>query len=135
MTDIIDDEIDLSSLSDEELTLQMHDDLYDGMLDEICEGTNILLGRGWGPKRVLDEFVVRQCAKVDFVFVCVGHVSRVLLLVASEQSEIAHVFSGLSRPICASENNSQESHLVSLPHVRSERAFPHLPKQPDYYDH
>jgi methylmalonyl-CoA mutase cobalamin-binding domain/chain len=58
MTDINEDEIDLSSLSDEELTLQMHDDLYDGMLDEICEGTNILLARGWGPDKVLNDALV-----------------------------------------------------------------------------
>ena len=43
------DELDLASLSDEELTEQMHNDLYDGMAAEIVEGTNILLGRGWGP--------------------------------------------------------------------------------------
>ena len=48
-------EIDLAALSDDELVEQMHDDLYDGMADEIVEGTNILLGRGWarrqGPQR------------------------------------------------------------------------------------
>jgi len=68
MTDIDDDEIDLSSLSDEELTLQMHDDLYDGMLDEICEGTNILLGRGWSPKKVLDEALVAGMTIVGIDF-------------------------------------------------------------------
>jgi len=68
MTDIIDDDIDLSALSDEELTLQMHDDLYDGMLDEICEGTNILLGRGWGPKKVLDEALVAGMTIVGIDF-------------------------------------------------------------------
>ena len=44
-----DAEIDLSALPDDELTSQMHSDLYDGMADEIAEGTNLLLGRGWGP--------------------------------------------------------------------------------------
>ena len=29
----------------------MHDDLYDGLADEITEGTNILLGRGWSRRR------------------------------------------------------------------------------------
>ena len=33
------DELDLNSLSDEDLVLQMHDDLYDGLADEIAEGT------------------------------------------------------------------------------------------------
>ena len=37
------EEIVLSELSDEELVLQMHDDLYDGLNDEIVEGVNILL--------------------------------------------------------------------------------------------
>jgi methylmalonyl-CoA mutase cobalamin-binding domain/chain len=68
MTDIIDDDIDLSALPDEELTVQMHDDLYDGMLDEICEGTNILLGRGWLPKRVLDEALVAGMTIVGIDF-------------------------------------------------------------------
>ena len=40
-----DDEIILEELDDDELVLQMHDDLYDGMKDEIVEGVNILLNR------------------------------------------------------------------------------------------
>ena len=68
MTDINDDEIDLNSLSDEELTLQMHDDLYDGMLDEICEGTQILLDRGWGPEKVLNEALVAGMTIVGIDF-------------------------------------------------------------------
>ena len=47
----IDDEIILADLPDDELTAQMHDDLYDGLADEIAEGTNLLLGRGWDPSR------------------------------------------------------------------------------------
>ena len=47
------DEIILSELEDDELVLQMHDDLYDGMKEEIEEGVNILLGRGWAPYKVL----------------------------------------------------------------------------------
>src|SRR4029079_2089946 len=50
-----DAEIDLAALSDEELTEQMHNDLYDGMAAEIVEGTNILLSRGWSATRVLDD--------------------------------------------------------------------------------
>ncbi len=34
-----DDEIILSELSDDELVQQMHDDLYDGLKEEIEEGT------------------------------------------------------------------------------------------------
>jgi methylmalonyl-CoA mutase cobalamin-binding domain/chain len=63
-----DQELDLASLADEELVAQMHDDLYDGMADEIAQGTNILLGRGWGPDRVLNEALVEgmRIVGVDF---------------------------------------------------------------------
>ncbi len=63
-----DEEIDLSALNDEELAAQMHDDLYDGLADEITEGTNILLGRGWGPDRVLAEALVEgmRIVGIDF---------------------------------------------------------------------
>ncbi len=43
------DDFDLSSLDDDELAQQMHDDLYDGLKDEIEESVNILLERGWAP--------------------------------------------------------------------------------------
>ncbi len=52
------DDIVLSELDDEELVQQMHDDLYDGLKEEIEEGTNILLERGWAPYRVLTEALV-----------------------------------------------------------------------------
>lgn len=58
MTDNDNDDIDLKALSDDELVEQMHDDLYDGLLDEICEGTQILLDRGWGPEKVLNDALV-----------------------------------------------------------------------------
>ena len=62
------EELDLDSLSDEELVKQMHDDLYDGLREEIEEGTNILLGRGWTPKKVLDEALVEgmRIVGIDF---------------------------------------------------------------------
>ena len=53
-----DDEIDLAALSDDDLVLQMHDDLYDGLKEEIAEGTTILLDRGWGPDKVLNTALV-----------------------------------------------------------------------------
>ncbi|MCF3973148.1 corrinoid protein [Paracoccus salsus] len=53
-----DDEIILSELSDEELVQQMMDDLYDGLRDEIEEGVNILLERGWTPYDVLTKALV-----------------------------------------------------------------------------
>ena len=61
-------EIDLSALPDDELVTQMHDDLYDGLAPEIAEGTNILLGRGWAPDRVLNEALVggMRIVGIDF---------------------------------------------------------------------
>jgi len=59
MNDQYDDEdIILSELPDDELVEQMHDDLYDGLAEEIDEGTRILLDRGWSATRVLDEALV-----------------------------------------------------------------------------
>ncbi|WGV18161.1 B12-binding domain-containing protein [Fuscovulum ytuae] len=52
------DEIILSELSDDELVLQMHDDLYDGLKEEIEEGVNILIERGWAPYDVLTKALV-----------------------------------------------------------------------------
>jgi len=54
----VEDDIILADLSDEELVEQMQDDLYDGLADEIVEGTEILLSRGWDATRVLDEALV-----------------------------------------------------------------------------
>jgi 5-methyltetrahydrofolate--homocysteine methyltransferase len=53
-----DEDIDLGSLSDDELVEQMHDDLYDGLEEEIAEGTQIFLDRGWAPDRVLNDALV-----------------------------------------------------------------------------
>jgi 5-methyltetrahydrofolate--homocysteine methyltransferase len=53
-----DEEIILANLPDEELVEQMHDDLYDGLAEEIAEGTQILLDRGWEATRVLEEALV-----------------------------------------------------------------------------
>ncbi|WP_415182218.1 corrinoid protein [Phaeovulum sp.] len=53
-----DEDIILSELDDDELVLQMHDDLYDGLKDEIQEGVNILLERGWTPYDVLTRALV-----------------------------------------------------------------------------
>lgn len=53
-----DDEIVLAELSDDDLVAQMKDDLYDGLKEEIEEGTNILLERSWTPYDVLTEALV-----------------------------------------------------------------------------
>jgi 5-methyltetrahydrofolate--homocysteine methyltransferase len=52
------DDIILSELNDEDLVAQMFDDLYDGMKEEIEEGVNILIARGWEPYKVLTEALV-----------------------------------------------------------------------------
>ncbi len=63
-----DDDLDLSTLPDDELVEQMHDDLYDGLREEIVEGTNILLGRGWSASKVLDDALVEgmRIVGIDF---------------------------------------------------------------------
>ncbi len=63
-----DDELDLNSLSDPDLVTQMHDDLYDGLADEIVEGTEILLARGWDPQSVLNDALVEgmRIVGIDF---------------------------------------------------------------------
>ena len=53
-----DDDLDLNSLNDDDLVSQMHDDLYDGLKEEIEQGVNILLGRDWTPYDVLTQALV-----------------------------------------------------------------------------
>ncbi|MEX0706166.1 MAG: corrinoid protein [Nitriliruptoraceae bacterium] len=67
MTDQPDD-LDLQTLSDEDLVGQMHEDLYDGLADEIAEATHILIDRGWPAQRVLDEALVEgmRIVGIDF---------------------------------------------------------------------
>jgi methylmalonyl-CoA mutase cobalamin-binding domain/chain len=62
------EELDLRTLSDEDLVLQMHDDLYDGLAEEIDEGTRILLERGWDAQRVLNDALVEgmRIVGIDF---------------------------------------------------------------------
>ncbi|MFQ5547176.1 MAG: corrinoid protein [Woeseia sp.] len=63
-----DEEFILGELTDDELVEQMHDDLYDGMKDEIEEGTTILLDRGWSAEAVLNRSLVEgmRIVGVDF---------------------------------------------------------------------
>ena len=63
-----DDDLDLRTLDNDELVLQMHDDLYDGLRDEVEEGVNILLERGWTPYKVLTEALVAgmRIVGIDF---------------------------------------------------------------------
>ena len=66
MTD--NDEIILADLNDEELVEQMHDDLYDGMQEEVVEGVKILLSRDWTPYDVLTKALVEGMTIVGIDF-------------------------------------------------------------------
>ena len=63
-----DAEINLAELSDDDLVAQMHDDLYDGLKEEVTEGVNILLGRDWTPYKVLTVALVEgmRIVGIDF---------------------------------------------------------------------
>ena len=63
-----DGELDLNSLSDDDLVQQMHDDLYDGLKDEIEESVHILLKRGWSPYDTLTKALVEgmRIVGIDF---------------------------------------------------------------------
>src|SRR6201997_238355 len=61
-------ELDLNSLSDDDLVQQMHDDLYDGLKNEIEDGVHILLERGWSPYDTLTKALVEgmRIVGIDF---------------------------------------------------------------------
>ncbi len=68
MSDDQTEAFDLNSLSNEELVEQVHDDLYNGLKDEVIEATNLFLGRGWGPDKVLNDALVEgmRIVGIDF---------------------------------------------------------------------
>jgi corrinoid protein of di/trimethylamine methyltransferase len=53
-----DDDIVLADLDDAALVEQMHNDLYDGLKEEVEEGVRILLARGWTPYDTLTRALV-----------------------------------------------------------------------------
>ena len=63
-----DAEINLAELSDEDLVAQMHDDLYDGLKEEIETAVHILLERKWTPYEVLTKALVEgmRIVGIDF---------------------------------------------------------------------
>ncbi len=63
-----DDDLDLSTLADGDLVSQMHDDLYDGLKEEVEDGVNILLERGFAPYDVLTQALVEgmRIVGIDF---------------------------------------------------------------------
>jgi len=62
------DDFDLNSLNDEELVEQVHDDLYNGLRDEVEEATQIFLKRGWSAEKVLTDALVEgmRIVGIDF---------------------------------------------------------------------
>ena len=62
------DDLDLTALPDDELIAQMHDDLYDGLKEEIEDGVRILLERGWTPYDTLTKALVEgmRIVGIDF---------------------------------------------------------------------
>src|SRR3979411_1759921 len=68
MTEPAEGEFDLGSLNDEELTEQVHDDLYNGLKTEVEEATRIFLARGWSAERVLNDALVAgmRIVGIDF---------------------------------------------------------------------
>ena len=66
MTD--DSDFNLRDLNDQELTEQVHDDLYNGLREEVVEATQIFLGRGWSADKVLNEALVEgmRIVGIDF---------------------------------------------------------------------
>ncbi len=61
-------EFDLRTLDDAELAEQVHDDLYNGLKNEVEEATHIFLERGWSPDRVLNDALVEgmRIVGIDF---------------------------------------------------------------------
>ena len=61
-------EFNLRDLNDQELTEQVHDDLYNGLRDEVVEATTIFLERGWGADKVLNDALVEgmRIVGIDF---------------------------------------------------------------------
>ena len=68
MNDDANAEFDLNSLNDEELAEQVHDDLYNGLKNEVETATHIYLKRGWSPERVLNDALVEgmRIVGIDF---------------------------------------------------------------------
>lgn len=97
-----DQEVILQELNDDDLVEQMKDDLYDGLADEVREGTQILLDRGWDANQVLSDALVEgmRIVGVDF---------RDGILFVPEVLQCANAMKGgmgLLRPILAATENS-----------------------------
>ncbi len=95
-----DEDIILKDLDDNELVAQMQDDLYDGMIPEVTEGTQILLDRGWDANMVLNDALVEGMR-------IVGEDFRDGILFVPEVLQSANAMKGgmgLLRPILANSS-------------------------------
>src|SRR5881394_3965595 len=68
MAEHADAEFKLRDLNDQELTEQVHDDLYNGLKAEVEEATRIFLERGWNAEKVLNDALVEgmRIVGIDF---------------------------------------------------------------------
>ncbi|WP_309623476.1 B12-binding domain-containing protein [Novosphingobium sp.] len=95
------EDIILRDLNDADLVEQMKDDLYDGLADEVHEGTQILLDRGWSANDVLAEALVEGMRIVGIDFRDgILFVPEVLQCAGAMKSGM-----GLLRPILASSDS------------------------------
>ena len=102
------DEIILSELADVELVEQMHQDLYDGLKEEIEEGVQILLERGWSPYKVLTEALVEGMRIVGIDFRDgILFVPEVLLAANAMKAGMA-----ILRPLLAESDAPQQGRIV-----------------------
>ena len=108
MADEDEDDLDLNALDDDELVKQMMDDLYDGLAEEIEEGVNILLGRGWMPYDVLTKALVEGMRIVGIDFRDgILFVPEVLLAANAMKSGMA-----ILRPLLAETGAAQVGKMV-----------------------
>ena len=110
------DEIILADLDDNELVQQMQDDLYDGMIPEVTEGTQILLTRGWDANMILNDALVEAMRFVGDDF-------RDGILFVPEVLQAANAMKGgmnLLRPILAASDDTQSTGTVVIGTVKGD---------------
>lgn len=110
------EEIILRDLDDNELVQQMQDDLYDGMIPEVTEGTQILLDRGWDANMVLNDALVEGMRFVGDDF-------RDGILFVPEVLSAANAMKGgmsLIRPILAASDDNKSTGTVVIGTVKGD---------------
>ena len=111
-----DEEIILEDLDDAQLVEQMQDDLYDGLIPEVTEGTQILLNRGWDANQVLNDALVEGMRMVGIDFAD-G------ILFVPEVLQSANAMKGgmnLLRPILAASEDKQSTGKVVIGTVKGD---------------